>query len=184
MLSILAFKKSLFAGVLDGGPSEVLLGGSRLKRFMESVEAVTTAAAGPTPEALPPAARPPLVVREATPIVDSARRAVVQDLASPPGHTEDLSRLHASSAGAAETLENRPPPAASWASLLTAGLKLVESLTAASSGNGDGAAASSSRWIETDAQTGRAYMKLPVPDAQALQTLGDALSRLVSSLPK
>lgn len=58
MLSVLAFKKSLFAGVLDGGLSEVLLGGSRLKRFMESVEAVTAAAAGPAPEAPPPAARP------------------------------------------------------------------------------------------------------------------------------
>jgi superfamily II DNA or RNA helicase len=38
MLSVLAFKKSLFAGVLDGGEKEVFLGGSRLNRFMETVE--------------------------------------------------------------------------------------------------------------------------------------------------
>jgi hypothetical protein len=44
MLSLLAFKKSLFAGVLDGGESEVFLGGSRLAKFMESVNAVTGAA--------------------------------------------------------------------------------------------------------------------------------------------
>jgi superfamily II DNA or RNA helicase len=42
MLSLLGFKKSLFAGVLDGGENEVFLGGSRLTRFIESVEKVTS----------------------------------------------------------------------------------------------------------------------------------------------
>ncbi|MGK2859783.1 MAG: DEAD/DEAH box helicase [Thermoanaerobaculia bacterium] len=41
MLDVLAFKASLFAGVLDGGESEIFLGGSRLNKFMESVESVT-----------------------------------------------------------------------------------------------------------------------------------------------
>ena len=41
MLSILAFKKSLFAGVLDGGESEIFLGATRLTKFMENVDAVT-----------------------------------------------------------------------------------------------------------------------------------------------
>jgi superfamily II DNA or RNA helicase len=43
MLSVLTFKKALFAGVLDGGEREVFLGGSRLSRFMETVEKTTTA---------------------------------------------------------------------------------------------------------------------------------------------
>ncbi|MFH1709293.1 MAG: DEAD/DEAH box helicase [Planctomycetota bacterium] len=51
MLDVLSFKKSLFAGVLDGGQDEVFLGGTRLKRFMESVERVATA----IPPAMPPA---------------------------------------------------------------------------------------------------------------------------------
>jgi superfamily II DNA or RNA helicase len=38
MLSLLKFKTSLFKGILDGGDKEVFLGGSRLKRFMETVE--------------------------------------------------------------------------------------------------------------------------------------------------
>src|SRR5437763_9774166 len=38
MLEVLKFKKSLFSGVLDDGESEVFLGGSRLTKFMESVE--------------------------------------------------------------------------------------------------------------------------------------------------
>jgi hypothetical protein len=40
MLSVLRFKKSLFAGVLDGGETEVFLGKGRLDRFMESIESV------------------------------------------------------------------------------------------------------------------------------------------------
>ncbi len=184
MLSILAFKKSLFAGVLDGGPSEVLLGGSRLKRFMESVDAVTTAVGRPAPPASTPAARMPLVAHEGPVTIDSAEGATAQASTSSPGRAGDPSRQRALSAAAPATSENRQPPADSWAALLTAGLKLVESLSAASSGNDDGAAASRAGWIETDAATGRAYVKLPVPDAQVLQTLGDALARLVSSLAK
>ena len=41
MLSVLAFKRSLSAGILDGGSSEISLGGSRLNRFMKDVENVT-----------------------------------------------------------------------------------------------------------------------------------------------
>jgi hypothetical protein len=43
MLSVLSFKQSMFAGVLDGGAQEVFLGGTRLKRFMDSVDTVTQA---------------------------------------------------------------------------------------------------------------------------------------------
>ncbi len=50
MLSVLSFKQSMFAGVLDGGANEVFLGGSRLKRFMDSVDKVTQA----IPAAMPP----------------------------------------------------------------------------------------------------------------------------------
>jgi len=50
MLSVLSFKQSVFAGVLDGGEREVFLGGTRLKRFMDSVDKVTQA----IPPAMPP----------------------------------------------------------------------------------------------------------------------------------
>ena len=42
MLSVISFKKSLFAGVLDGGAPNIDFGGSKLKKFMESVESVTS----------------------------------------------------------------------------------------------------------------------------------------------
>jgi superfamily II DNA or RNA helicase len=41
MLSLLSFKKSLFAGILEDGQDEVFLGGTRLNRFMDSVEKAT-----------------------------------------------------------------------------------------------------------------------------------------------
>src|SRR5436190_15521644 len=41
MLSVLAFKRSLSSGILDGGSGEISLGGSRLTRFMKDVENVT-----------------------------------------------------------------------------------------------------------------------------------------------
>ena len=37
LLSVLAFKKSLFAGVLDGGESQVFLQGTRLRRQLQAL---------------------------------------------------------------------------------------------------------------------------------------------------
>lgn len=48
MLSLLGFKRAVFAGVFDGGDPEVLLGGSRLARFMETVEKTTPALRAPS----------------------------------------------------------------------------------------------------------------------------------------
>ena len=58
MLGVLKFKKSLFAGVLDGGDKEVFLGGSRLTKFMETVEKTTSSIpAADQPDAFPEPAR-------------------------------------------------------------------------------------------------------------------------------
>ena len=43
MLDTLKFKTSMFEGVLDGGESEVFLGGTRMQKFMETVEKVVAA---------------------------------------------------------------------------------------------------------------------------------------------
>jgi len=58
MLSVLKFKKSLFAGVLDGGEKDIMFGGTRLTKFMETVEQTTqsipTATPGDTESVSPP----------------------------------------------------------------------------------------------------------------------------------
>src|SRR5262249_8307526 len=90
MLSVLAFKKSLFAGVLDGGESEVFLQGTRLSKFMETVDEVTgamgAAEAVDAPGAPPEAAAQPQAAQQEqaaadpwAPLVDAAF-AMVQSL--------------------------------------------------------------------------------------------------------
>ncbi len=49
MLGLLAFKSAMFTGVLDGGQDEVFLGGTRLTRFMETVEKATDSIRQPMP---------------------------------------------------------------------------------------------------------------------------------------
>ena len=50
MLSLLDFKQSLFSGVLDKGKDEVFLGGTRLKKFMDSVDKATSTIPDPMPQ--------------------------------------------------------------------------------------------------------------------------------------
>jgi superfamily II DNA or RNA helicase len=66
MLGLLAFKKSMFAGILEGGQDEVFLGGTRLTRFMESVDRAT----GAIPQAMPAAEESP--AGEPAPPVEAA----------------------------------------------------------------------------------------------------------------
>jgi hypothetical protein len=99
MLSVLGFKRSLFAGVLDGGESEVFLGGSRLKRFMESVETVTTGIPVPVADEAPePAAADPALDEAADPLTDLLRTGL--ELLTHLGSAADTGRV----------AEPAPPP--------------------------------------------------------------------------
>ena len=214
MLSLLAFKKSLFAGVLDGGDSEVFLGGSRLTKFMESVDAVARAPEEPAPTSKPEpvtsaGTRPPqaveldMIASKAIVPPPEARVPTIEAVASAAMvSTESPISVDVSVAGQAAADTSALPPAAPtassepsslqnpWEPLLSAGLKLIETLAAASRGNGSGGEPPNdppqaiASWIEKDARTGRSYLKLPVPDPQAIQQLGAALSRLVAGLTK
>ncbi len=68
-----------------------------------------------------------------------------------------------------------------WAPLLNAGMRLVEVLAAASRNDESGGSRAPGALVETDARTGRSYLRLPVPEPQVVQQLGDALARLISS---
>lgn len=162
MLSLLSFKRSLFAGVLDGGASEVFLGGSRLAKFMDGVTAVTGASAQTGLEQT--------TQQEPEPTAVSTQ---------PPAAAEPPSTV------------SQPDAAASnlWTPVLTAGLKALEALATAvpsgkGTGNGAEKVATTSPWIETDARTGRPYLRLPLPEPQVVQQLSDALSRLIAGLAR
>jgi hypothetical protein len=154
MLSTLAFKKSLFAGVLDGGDAEIFMEGTRLTKFMESVNAVTTRSHGT------PAASETPVVAAALPQPAVSRMADAKP------------QSPADSTVVADPL----------AGLLEAGLQLMQTLVAARNANGGVQAGGTAPWIETDPQTGQSYVKLPLPPADTMQRAAAALAELVAAL--
>jgi superfamily II DNA or RNA helicase len=145
MLSVLAFKKSLFAGVLDGGASEVFLQGTKLSQFMKSVEQVAAAMGEPADDV------------EALAMVP-ADAATAEEPAAP---AEDA--LGAADEAAAGR------QADPWAAMLEAGAALLQGLASAhAAGSGPPIA------IERDPATGQASVRLPLPDPAVLQRLAKA----------
>jgi hypothetical protein len=144
MLQVLAFKKSLSSGVLDGGPGEVFLQGTRLSKFMEGVERVTQAVA-------------PADVSQGG---EEVQAPAAQEPVQP------------------SVAANRAPAADAWAALLEAGLAVLSELAAGSREPGAGPAA----WVETDADTGRACLKLPLPEPATLERVAQSLGALARAM--
>ncbi|WP_309639748.1 DEAD/DEAH box helicase [Methylibium sp.] len=174
MLSVLAFKKSLFAGVLDGGERDVFLQGTRLSQFMKSVEQVAGAMgeADADPVAEPPVAPSAGGAASATVDLSQAGDAVGGSAqgaatAQPGPSTEPL----------AEDAAPRAEPADPWAAILEAGAALLQGLaTARTAGGakGDANAGAAPITIERDPITGQASVRLPLPDTAVLQQLAKA----------
>jgi hypothetical protein len=172
MLAVLAFKKSLFAGVLDGGANEVFLQGTRLSKFMDSVEQVAGAMgeADADPAAEPPGpakpADPPSATSDlAPPVAADAGLAEVAAAADPAGAT----------APSADDTAARTAPADPWAAILEAGAALLQGVAAARSAGGSTPAAAPIT-IERDPVTGQASVRLPLPDAAVMQRLAQAFA--------
>ena len=170
MLSVLAFKQSLFAGVLDGGEHEVFLQGTRLSQFMKSVEQV----AGAMGEAeADPAEEPPVATDAGT----------TPSASIEPSQHGELVGVFADSAATAEPTRSTapaavgPPPRAEpvdpWAAILEAGAALLQGLATprTTAGAAPGAAPIT---IERDPVTGQASVRLPLPDAAVLRRLAKA----------
>jgi hypothetical protein len=156
MLSVLAFKRSLSEGILDGGSNEVSLGGSRLNRFMKDVESVTGSMG--SGEAVTAA-------EEAGP-VDS------------PGHADPLGD-HAREASVvqAEEATSRDVPSDPWQALVQMGAQFIGTIAAA---NGSGSAAHP--WLERDPASGSQSLRIPLPSPETASRLGDLLSELARTL--
>jgi superfamily II DNA or RNA helicase len=164
MLGVLKFKKSLFAGVLEGGESEVFLGGTRLKKFMDSVEQVT----GSVP--------PPQTV---TPLPQIDQRQLPPEPARPkqPTHKAEPPSSPAVPAAPALELEARV-----WADLLSAGKSLLDNLSRAILPPQPGSAPSPQEpaaTVQRDVATGQSYLRLPMPSPDTLQKVLGALASLI-----
>ena len=162
MLSVLAFKRSLSAGILDGGSSEISLGGSRLNRFMKDVENVTGGMG--EGEAMTPA-------EEVSNVVAADDAGTVQDADGNDGAGETaITRTDA--ARAAREMDSDP-----WQSLARVGAQLVAALAAANHPN-----AAPHPWIERDPATGAQNLKIPLPPPETARQLANAFSALADSL--
>ena len=169
MLSVLAFKRSLSAGILDGGQSEISLGGSRLSRFMKEVENVTGRMG--EGEAMVPTEEAASVDSAA---VESPVEAAAADESALAGDIASAADAYAPEAAAPAAQAAGVDP---WGVLLQAGAQLVSALSAA----GD-AEAKSHPWLERDPETGARSLRLPLPSPQTARRLADALSAIADSL--
>jgi superfamily II DNA or RNA helicase len=165
MLSVLAFKRSLSAGILDGASGEISLGGSRLNRFMKDVEGVT----GNMGEG------------EAMTAAEEVRNiATTDDAASVDEVTADTNigareRGRAQSDGAAAPSHdgNSNP----WQALAEVGTQFIAAHAAANNPN-----APTHPWIERDKSTGAQILKMPLPPPETARQIANALSALADSL--
>ncbi len=148
MLNVLAFKRSLFAGVLDGGEDAVFMGESRLNRFMKDVEKV----AGEIPAvAADPAVLPqPLSGQETIATGDDSPAVLTKEY--PPNGTAGVSASRVDS----------------FQKLLEHGADFLRGL-AASLASGENGQASS--LVEKDPVSGRQYLKVPMPEEATITAL-------------
>ena len=164
MLSILAFKRSLSAGILDGGSGEIALGGSRLNRFMKDVENVTGRMG--QSEAV-------------TPIEEVENSISVADNIRPPEDGEALN----GDIGASDIVSSnapivpRDPGSDPWLALVQLGAQFVAVLAAANDPK-----APAQPWIERDPATGTQTLKMQLPPPETAQKLADTLTALAASL--
>jgi SNF2 family DNA or RNA helicase len=165
MLSVLAFKRSLAAGILDGAGGEISLGGSRLNRFMKEVESVTGSMG--EGEAVTPA-------EEAGKAVSAEGGGAVEEASAQARASID------ESAGAQTDGAGSPAPDTGsdpWHALVQIGTQFIAALAA----NG-ASAAKTHPWIERDPTTGGQILKMPLPPPETARRLADALSALADSL--
>lgn len=165
MLSVLRFKKSLFAGVLDGGEKDVFLGGSRLNKFMETVEATTAAIPETTAEE----------AEEPRPAEADGKGDVRRER---PGKGRRVAAAAATEEEAGEAETAAAPAADPWSGLLQVGMALLHQVAA---GQGTGTTAGKSLVMQ-DERTGERYLRLPAPPPEVLDQALNAIGALLQSL--
>ncbi|MDP9193371.1 MAG: DEAD/DEAH box helicase [Acidobacteriota bacterium] len=156
MLSVLRFKKSLFAGVLDGGETEVFLGKGRLDRFMESIERVTAEI-----QAVPVPAETPADAGVSEPSVPEAGAPARAEPLSEP-LVDPLTRLLESGVGFLRQLE--------------------AALPAESDSGGNGGKSTMRRIEARQDADGSTFLAVPMPSREAVARFTDGLAALLRSM--
>lgn len=164
ILDLLKFKRSLFSGVLDkDGEDIVMLGESQMKKFMHSVEAVTE-----TLEKTDPAVEK-----------QKKREEELDDKAA------DISELIEEQLGE-RTADDKGREDAPLIALLQAGACFLTNLSdmiskPATSQEGQPLEKRMNEMIGRDESTGKAYLKIPLPETGVIQNIFSALGELLSN---
>lgn len=165
MLGVIEFKKNLFAGVLDGGEKNVFLGGSKLKKFMDTVDKIT----GKMP----------------APVAEEASEARQTGIDSQPSEPEPVEAAAAMSPEPTDTTEQTMSVTAQnpLATLLQEGIRLFEQL-ANGSKHPDAKASTGSGQprIIKDERSGNTYLQLRIPEPEVLNGAFEALGKLLENL--
>jgi superfamily II DNA or RNA helicase len=183
MLEVLRFKKSLFAGVLDGGEKDVFLGGSRLTKFMETVESATAAIPEAMLEDAEEALRTPQEQgEEGRPDRQTGRRRSrpAAGGATRPAPVADVEAEEEAAAPATAAVDP-------WSALAQVGMALLQQFVsgarpAASPSSGAKATPTTRSMVGRDEQTGEAYLKVPLPAPEVLDQALEAVSALLQNL--
>ncbi len=165
MLSVLAFKRSLSAGILDGGSGEISLGGSRLNRFMKDVENVTGRMG--EGEAVTPA-------EEVRNIVTADDAGTGEDVKADVDIGAGEMALARTDEVGAPKRDTGPDP---WQALMQVGTQFIAALAGANDPS-----APAHPWIERDPTTGAQNLKMPLPPPETARQLANALSALADAL--
>ncbi len=185
MLSLLAFKKSLFAGVLDGGASEVFLQGTRLNNFMKSVEQVASAmgvdegsdASGQDGQVHAKSEQHEATLNHDIGVLDRESPLASVRAAAPHQvpENEDSASLPQpvtqAPGDASESSDGNNAAADPLIALLQAGAAVLQSLAIQRQPGSQARIR-----IETDPESGQASLRIPMPEPALLQQLAKALS--------
>jgi len=162
MLGVLRFKTSMFKGVLDGGESEVFLGGSKMKQFMETVERVSNAIPQPEAEASSlETIEDTIIAEEANEVIDVLEEENPQDTV----------------AAAVDPVQE----------IINTGLKLLGAFGKSleeQSGKVQITTNPVAALIKQNNDTGKPEIHIPLPDKDTAQQIGNFLSGLGELLRK
>lgn len=159
MLSLLAFKRSMFAGVVEGQSDEVFMGDSALNRFMKTVETATAS----VPQVVPTPAEEPVEEGQEEVGVEAAEAAQT----TPGGGgaaAMDVRVLGDLLARGAEFLKN-----------------LGQSLSSPAGGRREGKPRAAGPAVHRDPATGLSELRIPLPDPEALQQWAGLLVGLLGA---
>ncbi|MFH1664623.1 MAG: DEAD/DEAH box helicase [Candidatus Omnitrophota bacterium] len=160
MLSLLAFKRAMFEGVLDGGQDEIFMGETRFSRFMKTVEAVTDA----------------MDAGRGDPSDQLIQEEIKETLQDARSSREEITEDAPDEGGSAGTGSGIAIDSRMVGNFLTAGARLLENLNKQFGASGDEMflpASGSFPGVKAghDRETGKKTINIPMPDEDTMKKI-------------